>query len=316
MFSIIIPLYNKEKYIFQTLQSVLNQTFQEFEIIIVDDGSTDSSLLETKKINDTRVRIVTQKNAGVSAARNRGLKEAKYDLIAFLDADDDWLPNHLEEIIKLKNEFAGCKVFATNYKIIDSNKTERFPINTTVLNIDGERGILNDYFDSATKTAPPLWSSAIAVDKKTFNEIGNFPVGIRLGEDLLVWALLADKYDTAYSKNITAIYNFKAYTELLDDEPMPDSNDTVWDTLKEIYKVTDKNKKSLKKYISLWHRMRANLYINNKKRLLAFSELLKALYYNPFSFKNYVILILCSLPHELRYWISYKRFEHQQKSLS
>ena len=90
MISVVIPLYNKEKQIKRTLQSVLTQTFQDFEIVIVNDGSTDNSTIEVEKIKDSRIRLIHQENAGVSAARNKGIEEAKYELIAFLDADDEW----------------------------------------------------------------------------------------------------------------------------------------------------------------------------------------------------------------------------------
>ena len=86
MISVVIPLYNKEKQIKRTLQSVLTQTFQDFEIVIVNDGSTDNSTIEVEKIKDSRIRLIHQENAGVSAARNKGIEEAKYELIALLDA--------------------------------------------------------------------------------------------------------------------------------------------------------------------------------------------------------------------------------------
>lgn len=95
MISVVIPLYNKEKQIKRTLQSVLTQTFQDFEIVIVNDGSTDNSVIEVEKLKDPRIRLVHQKNAGVSAARNKGIEEAKYELIAFLDADDEWQSEYL-----------------------------------------------------------------------------------------------------------------------------------------------------------------------------------------------------------------------------
>ena len=77
MISVVIPLYNKEKQIAYTLQSVYNQTFQDFEIVIIDDGSTDGSVAEVEKFRDSRIRLIHQQNAGVSAARNRGIEEAK-----------------------------------------------------------------------------------------------------------------------------------------------------------------------------------------------------------------------------------------------
>ena len=95
MISVVIPLYNKEKSIASTLRTVLNQTFSDYEIVIVNDGSTDGSVEEIEKVQDDRIRLVHQPNAGVSAARNRGIEEAKGELNAFLDADDEWKPDYL-----------------------------------------------------------------------------------------------------------------------------------------------------------------------------------------------------------------------------
>ena len=78
MISVVIPLYNKEKQIKRTLQSILAQTFQDFEIVIVNDGSIDNSIIEVEKVKDSRIRLIHQKNTGVSAARNKGIEEAKY----------------------------------------------------------------------------------------------------------------------------------------------------------------------------------------------------------------------------------------------
>lgn len=315
MFSVVIPLYNKEQYIAKTIESVLLQTFQEYEIIVVDDGSTDNSTFEVKRYNDNRIRLIQQENAGVSAARNRGIEEANYDLIAFLDADDEWLPNHLRELMNLRINYPECEVFATGYKIVDSDGHVRFPVDTSVMGLASERGIILNYFDTAIKTAPPLCSSAIAVKKTALNEVGGFPLGVKLGEDLLTWARLADKYKIAYSKNITAIYNFKAYTEMIDDEPMPDENDVVGNSLKGILKNTRKNKTELQKYIALWHRMRANLYMSNRIRKKAIAEIIMAIYYDPLMYKNYVLLFLYLVPYSVRESIVKLRLKQQQKRL-
>ena len=90
MISVVIPLYNKEEQIADTLQSIFEQTFQDFEIVIVDDGSTDNSVEEVEKFTDSRIRLIHQINAGVSAARNRGIEEARGELIAFLDVENEW----------------------------------------------------------------------------------------------------------------------------------------------------------------------------------------------------------------------------------
>lgn len=84
MISIVIPLYNKEQQVARTLRSVLGQTFREFEVVVVDDGSTDNSVAVVRGFDDSRIRIVGQPNSGVAAARNRGIAEAHYDLVAFV----------------------------------------------------------------------------------------------------------------------------------------------------------------------------------------------------------------------------------------
>lgn len=95
MISVIIPLYNKERFILEALYSVLNQSYADFEVVIVDDGSTDGSVEIVQGVSDSRIRLVSQQNAGPSAARNRGVREAYYDWIVFLDADDMMLPDSL-----------------------------------------------------------------------------------------------------------------------------------------------------------------------------------------------------------------------------
>jgi len=105
MISVVIPLYNKEDCVFNALQSVLNQSFVDFEVIVVDDGSVDSSPKIVSSISDKRIRLISKKNGGPSSARNLGIKEAKNEYIAFLDADDLWAPMFLQEMVDLIHRF-------------------------------------------------------------------------------------------------------------------------------------------------------------------------------------------------------------------
>ena len=101
IFSVVIPLYNKERHIQRAIRSVLNQTHQAFELIIIDDGSTDNSFEMAASIQDPRIHIFRKQNRGLPATRNRGVRESANEWIAFLDADDEWLPGFLETVNEL-----------------------------------------------------------------------------------------------------------------------------------------------------------------------------------------------------------------------
>ncbi|WDV07469.1 glycosyltransferase [Lysinibacillus irui] len=118
--SIITPVYNAEKYIDNSIESVLNQTYQDFELIIVNDGSTDNSAQNIKKyLFDSRIKYYLQENKGESAARNKGIEEAQGEFIAFLDADDLYQPTKIEEQINYFNQYKDIDVVYTDVQIID-----------------------------------------------------------------------------------------------------------------------------------------------------------------------------------------------------
>ena len=109
-------MYNKKKYISRAVNSVLKQIYTNFELIVIDDGSTDNGANEVQKNKDNRIKIIHQNNQGVSAARNRGIDEAKGELVAFLDADDEWKHNFLVTIITLREKYPQAGAFATAYE--------------------------------------------------------------------------------------------------------------------------------------------------------------------------------------------------------
>lgn len=297
MLSIIIPLYNKENKIANTMKSVLSQSFQDFEIIIVDDGSTDNSVSEVKKIDDPRIRLISQTNAGVSAARNRGIQEARGEFIAYLDADDEWNPKYLETQASLIHKYPQCKVHATNYEFRD---TEGNITPTTINNLDIQEqdGVLDNYFEVAAVSHPPLWTSAVVVNKEAIMSIGGFPEGIKSGEDLLTWARLAVQYKIAYCKTPMAFFNNNGPDErgMNEDQKQrkPEKIDYVGEQLKQLLtKHTDV--KGLRKYLSLWHKMRCRIFINKRNHSNALKESLLALRYD-INKKTVVFLALACLP--------------------
>ncbi|KKG09440.1 glycosyltransferase family 2 protein [Methanosarcina sp. 2.H.A.1B.4] len=208
LISVVIPLYNKEPYIDRAINSVLNQTFQEFEVIIVDDGSTDKSAGVVKSFLDCRVRLIQQENAGVSAARNKGIEEAKSDIIAFLDADDEWMPTFLETIINLRQKYPKAGIYATAYSWFDSNKVIT-PKHHGIPSASWE-GIIENYFSIVSKRSLPVSASSVAIPKKILFEIGMFQPGLWKGEDQDVWGKIALKYHIAYSSTVGSIYYLDA----------------------------------------------------------------------------------------------------------
>jgi len=176
--SVIIPLYNKSATIEKTLDSVFNQTCQDFEVIVVDDGSKDDSLEKVKKTKkDDRLNIMTQENKGASAARNKGVSAAKYSFIAFLDADDNWEPNFIEEIIKVINKNNSCHVISTGGRIIDEKKvTERIDVRKKIGTVFNPEVFENPYLYMHT--------SSMVIEKKVFIDAGMFPEHMKTNEDL------------------------------------------------------------------------------------------------------------------------------------
>ena len=116
MISVIIPLYNKVNTVERAVRSVLDQTVSEFELIVVNNGSTDGSEDVVKRIDDPRIILISQPNQGVSMARNKGVAIAKGDYVAFLDADDEWRPTFLETVLRMREKYPDCAVFATAYQ--------------------------------------------------------------------------------------------------------------------------------------------------------------------------------------------------------
>lgn len=274
MISVVIPLYNKESLISNTIQTVLNQTLQDFEIVVINDGSTDNSVAEVKKIDDSRIRIINQKNSGVSAARNRGIHEAKGDFIALLDGDDEWKPDYLKTQFELTQKYPECDVFAMNYEFQDING-KKTPTIINKLPFKDVDGVLSNYFEVASCSHPPICSISVMARKGIFESVGGFPQGIKSGEDLLTWARLACRYKIAYCKTPLATFVFdpKGFDQN-QKERFPEKVDFVGNELtklKDTYQQT-----GMRKYIALWHKMRCRIFIQKGFHGKALKEGLKS----------------------------------------
>jgi len=196
LISIVIPLYNKERFIKETLDSVFNQSFTDYEIIIVNDGSTDSSVFIVNAIEDQRITVLSNQNKGVSHARNFGISKANSDLIALLDGDDLWEQNHLENLYNLYEKFPDCGLYATAYnkKYFNGEK-----IKASYNGLAKEYfGIIEDYFSASIKDGI-AWTSAVLIPMKTFRKVGVFDEEMRSGQDTDLWIRIALKDSIAFS---------------------------------------------------------------------------------------------------------------------
>ena len=218
-FVIIVPLYNKAPYVRKALESIIAQTYKDFECIVVDDGSTDGSLDVVRDfvrndgmsrdnalndecdftLNDGRLTIISQPNAGVAAARNNGVAASKGEYLCFLDADDWWEANFLEEIDRLIKEYPDAGLYATNYVYYKPGKTH--------VALSLPRGYIDypkAYYEGSSM---PVWTGATCMPRRVFDEMGGFPVGIKLGEDFLLWSKTSLHYKVAFCEKPLAYYN-------------------------------------------------------------------------------------------------------------
>jgi len=277
-FSIIIPVYNKEKFVSKTIGSVLSQTFTDYEIIIVNDGSTDQSEAEILAFKDNRIKYFSQKNEGVALARNFGIEKATADYICFLDADDFWFPTFLETMHRYSSELPEQQVFASAIEI--ETKNNCIPAHYSILETSAFE-IVN-FFDASQKECV-LWTSSVCIHKSVFENVGVFDTKIKHGEDTELWIRIGLQFPIVFIHNILARYvyhkesvsrnsnyYFEKYTfDKYDLEEKHNQKlkkymdfnrfsavikcklDSDWKTAKEIYSAIDLNNLTVKKRVLL-----------------------------------------------------------------
>lgn len=211
MFSVVIPLYNKEDYIGKTIQSVLHQTYSEFEIIVVNDSSTDRSLKVVESFKDSRIKIYTIPNGGVSIARNYGIQKATHEIIAFLDSDDVWEENYLYSINELILRFPNAGLYASAYsavckgKVLYTNRIKNLPTYS----------LLKDYFETSFNFGLSInITSATCLKREIATRMSMFRESIKRGEDIDVWLRVALKYPVAFCNKSLMRYTVDSPTSL------------------------------------------------------------------------------------------------------
>lgn len=204
-FSIVMPNYNKEHYIYRTIHSILNQTYKAFELIIVDDGSTDNSNSIIKLFSDSRIKLISQKNQGVSVARNTGIKEAKYSFVAFVDSDDYWYPFYLEKMNQLINKYPNAGAYGC---VLEKRKIEKDEIVVSSWDKGTENDfIIDNYFHNLLCGGYTLTASSTVIRKEITSLCGVFPVGLKNWEDYDMWIRIALYSNICFTDLVCGIYN-------------------------------------------------------------------------------------------------------------
>jgi len=200
-FSVVIPLYNREDYIGRAIGSVLSQTHQRFEILVVNDGSSDRSVDIVSGMGDSRVRLINQPNQGPSTARNTGIRHARYNWIAFLDSDDEWLPTHLAEAARTLRQYEDLRWYFSGYSVRtqDGHTLEDHTV-------PEQSGRLEDFFAAVLRFHFTLPTVGI-VHKSVFEDVGDFSPELVRGEDLELWFRIGRRFPAVgYSPELTAVY--------------------------------------------------------------------------------------------------------------
>lgn len=253
IFTVVIPLYNKENYISETLHSVLNQSFQDFEVIVVNDCSTDKSLDIVKSFSDSRIHIVEhEKNKGLSASRNTGIKRANAEYIAFLDADDLWKPQFLESIKLLIDNYPEASLFTTKYEIQLSNgKTIEFDFKFENFK---KHGIVLNYFKSNLNQST-FYPSCLCVKKEVFDAIGYYNESVNYSEDIDFNIRALAHFNLAYYNTAMVVYLRVSENQItqtgLKGKTIPDYD---------LYETIFNDRQDIKKYLDFHRYAKAKQY--------------------------------------------------------
>lgn len=201
LISIVVPLYNKATSINNTVNSVLSQIYKNFELVIINDGSTDDSLKIVSSIQDSRIRIINKQNEGVSRTRNRGIKEAKGEYILFLDADDYIYPDCLQRLLDLKTKYPDAKVYTGNFEIYFNEKSVQKGC------VYGREGYIDAPFRLRWRKVWNMRLGSFIMKKDCFTEIHGFHSIMTIGEDVYFTDALLEKFCIAYTPSVIMRYN-------------------------------------------------------------------------------------------------------------
>jgi glycosyltransferase involved in cell wall biosynthesis len=296
MLSVVMSVYNAEDFLKSAIESILNQTYRDFEFIIVNDGSSDKSLEIIETYHDPRIIVINQLNQGLAKSLNNGIRIAKGEFIARMDADDISYSDRFEKQLGFLAVNPDCVVIGGNANCIDIEGNFLFKTNLA---------LTNDEIKSLLPESPFFHSSTI-FKKQSFVNVGQYPEEIfQYFEDKVLWNKMSglgtfnNLPDTLiqYRMVPNSISNIphKKLVELRSLANSIIANDYLISS-KEIQKIQEIVDIPLnQKYANYYLRIGA-LYLSDKKRWLAFKNLILSFYYHPFERNTSTRLIACFIP--------------------
>ncbi len=282
--SVVIPTYNYARFISQTIESVLAQTYPIAEIIVVDDGSTDN----TKKVVAAfgeKVCYIEQEKSGVCAARNNGAKQSSGDYIAFLDADDVWLSEKIEKQIAKFREDQQIGLVHCRMREFDTESGE-----TVRLHLEGEEGWVGDELLLYNKTVIIGPGGTIVVSREAFEAVGGFDTALKVGEDWDFCYRIARKFKVGFVREILVDYRYHGKNSSLNAEEMERSMKICFE---KAFNAEDKNILQFRRkaYGNL-HTQLASLYFRLGNYGQFRKHLLKGFWLAPGNFNRYIMFPL------------------------
>lgn len=201
--SVVMPLHNAAGFVEAALDTVAAQRPGPAEVIVVDDGSTDDGPARVAGRPDAGLRLIRQRNRGVAAARNAGLRAATQPLVAFLDADDLWCPGHLARLVAAAERFPQAAIVGARFRPVPASATARDAATEAVPDVPARQA---DYVAEAASGAAPFYTSSCLVRREAALAEGGFPEGESHGEDLALWIRLSERSGAAAIDATGALY--------------------------------------------------------------------------------------------------------------
>lgn len=310
MFTVVIPAYNAEKFINRAIDSVLNQTYKEYEIIVVNDGSSDKTKEIVSNYNQENIKVYNQENLGVSAARNKGIMNSTKNYICFLDADDKWCKNHLTTLAEMIKKYPEENLFITSQKTILLNQTAE-DVKESIKK-DLTINFHTDFFKLIlSKNKPNYNTNCWCVKKIAFEKSGLFDTEEKIGEDTDMWYRLGLYNNVVYTNQVTTL-RFREFS--VATKHLQFHYDWVFPKkLKAIYKnpnISKERKESLKIVMNNYKITRARNFLLDKKKRKAFTELKSIDSTKNIKKRYFATIIFFLIPNKVLKYFSNRRFKN------